>query len=302
MICELQALLISYHLTKGFLKDKMISEFNKDKKLYYEHGLDISRLKVVDIQKYTCSIMKLVDRAIPKYNKNLGEVDKLILNSSFIPVIINYKYDTNQCINDYLKINSIPPAISSDYTYYIMKIGEKKFVSNIMSYFISAVNINKNRRIERLTNNYPYISSLLSGILMRPFFLNYHETKNLTFSSIPKNYPWAKTLSYNYFDSPIIDGSIISLLVLLMSGVLLSIMNTFKLCNKNKNTIQKSIVWTIIYNITKLLDVNNAIKSMLHVVAYKSIIGTNNESGALLSIYLIFYKLLNYKFDAVVLK
>lgn len=90
-----------------------------------------------------------------------------------------------------------------------------------------------------------------------------------------------------------------------MSTVLLSILKNFKelsISNYIHNIYKRSFVWTFLYNVVKLLKIDNYIKPILHLITYKTIINDNYEFGALLLIYTIFYKLLNFNFNAVILK
>ena len=307
VICELQALLISHYLTKGFTKQFMLNDINKDKKHYDEFGLDTSRINVVDIQLYILEILELVGRKIPEFDKNLSEKNKLIILSSLLPTIINYGYDTEKCYNDYLKIKDKKTETenSTHFSSSIIKLCENNnFIFKFFQIIMRSLFINKNRRNEIFTHNYPYLSSVINAIVLTPMFSGF-SLKNRTLSSIPHNYPWAKTLIYNYFNCPNIDGSVVTLLLFLMSTVLLSILKNFKqLSTQNNvhNIYKRSFVWTLLYNIVKMLKIDNYIKPILHVITYKTIINDNYESGALLLIYAIFYKLLNFNFNAVVLK
>jgi hypothetical protein len=304
IVCEFQALLLSYHLQKNFTKKNMTNDIIKDKKYYSD--LDTSRLKVINLQKYVLDVMELVGRKIPKYNDDLPEIDKLILQSSVSPIIINYKYNTDKCYDDYLKIfkKKNPKKISMSSVYFSYNFTKIKWIEYILPIFYHSLNFNKNRRIERMTNNYPYLVSLISGALIKSIHSSQNEIemKNLTYSSIPHNYPWAKTLSYNYFNCPTIDGTIVSVLIFLMSSVILYIFKQiFNIKNQKIFTLSKIFMWSFFYKIIRFIDVGNKFKPLIHVLLYKMTSGDNYDSSFLSLTYIVLYKLLVYSFNAVVL-
>ena len=130
--------------------------------------------------------------------------------------------------------------------------------------------------------------------------LNY-EMKNFTFSSVPHNYPWAKTLKYNFFNAPTIDGNIVSLLIFLISSVILGIFKKFHSVKNNMFTLNNIFIWSFFYNIIRFIDVENKFKPLIHTLLYKISTGNNYESYFLSLTHILLYNLLTYTFNAVVL-